>query len=213
VLLPATYGVLRISTTGSVMSSPSPLKRLETDYHHRFARISPKLTMLQVDNKMHRFRHLIRNGCETWCEHDAEGKLKQHCSGCETNITKLAVELFGESEGWSGESAGGYPRFPHGLEMGRARDGYSWVEAALISWKWLTHSGERSLDRSGSPRHSWLVFVRRGDMSDIGDMIAHGIMVGMIWVGVICFGAGALVVWGLPKLWHLIKPWLHTITG
>lgn len=50
-------------------------------------------------------------------------------------------------------------------------------------------------------------------MSDIGDAIAASIM--MMLIGV--FVAGVLLtltlVFGVPWLWHVLKPWLHAITG
>ena len=27
------------------------------------------------------------------------------------------------------------------------------------------------------------------------------------------FAAGMLMMWGIPKLWHVIMPWLHAVTG
>lgn len=39
----------------------------------------------------------------------------------------------------------------------------------------------------------------------------------MAWLFVAClaaaFALGALAVWGLPKLWEMLKPWVHAITA
>lgn len=43
----------------------------------------------------------------------------------------------------------------------------------------------------------------------IGDAIAGMFIV----IAVAAFGFGALLTWGLPKLWALVKPWLHAVTG
>jgi len=43
----------------------------------------------------------------------------------------------------------------------------------------------------------------------IGDAIIRGI----IAVAIMAFGLGALSVWGLPKLWELLKPLIHTWTA
>jgi hypothetical protein len=50
-------------------------------------------------------------------------------------------------------------------------------------------------------------------MSDIGNMMARALMVYTIIGASIAFSAGALAVWGLPKLWHALKPALHALTG
>lgn len=43
-----------------------------------------------------------------------------------------------------------------------------------------------------------------------------------IWDGLVAFfflsiaaaiGLGMVLAWGLPKLWQLLKPWLHSVTG
>lgn len=50
-------------------------------------------------------------------------------------------------------------------------------------------------------------------MGDIGAAIGASIMVMLVGV----FTAGVLLtltlVFGVPWLWHLLKPWLHAITG
>lgn len=30
---------------------------------------------------------------------------------------------------------------------------------------------------------------------------------------IVSFLAGSLAVWGLPKLWAFIKPWIHQVTA
>jgi len=47
------------------------------------------------------------------------------------------------------------------------------------------------------------------DGRGIGDAIAGA----MIAVALIGFAAGAFVFLGIPKIWELIKPWIHTITS
>lgn len=34
----------------------------------------------------------------------------------------------------------------------------------------------------------------------------------LIGIAVICFALGALCVWGLPLLWHWLKPIIHGLT-
>lgn len=43
----------------------------------------------------------------------------------------------------------------------------------------------------------------------IGDAIFRGIII----VAVVAFGLGALAVWGLPKVWELVKPFIHSLTA
>lgn len=55
-------------------------------------------------------------------------------------------------------------------------------------------------------------FTLEGKMSGYGDAIGNAVM-GMIqMVAVAAFAAGALSVWLLPKLWHLVKPIIHSVT-
>lgn len=32
-------------------------------------------------------------------------------------------------------------------------------------------------------------------------------------IAIVCICIGGLVVWGLPKLWELVKPWIHALTA
>ncbi len=50
-------------------------------------------------------------------------------------------------------------------------------------------------------------------MSDIGAMIGRSIASAFIVAIVISFALGALAVWGLPKLWTLLKPLIHQVTA
>jgi hypothetical protein len=45
------------------------------------------------------------------------------------------------------------------------------------------------------------------------DSIWDSIIIGLILFGLICFVLGVGVVWGLPKLWIIIKPIIHAITA
>lgn len=46
-----------------------------------------------------------------------------------------------------------------------------------------------------------------------GHAISQAIIGGIIVIAVAAFGLGALVMWGVPRLWELLKPWLHTLTA
>ena len=46
-----------------------------------------------------------------------------------------------------------------------------------------------------------------------GKAIGDAIMGGFIAVAVIAFGLGALLMWGVPKLWELLRPWIHALTA
>jgi cell division FtsZ-interacting protein ZapD len=47
----------------------------------------------------------------------------------------------------------------------------------------------------------------------IGEGFAYVLsrFIAMLFVG--AFIAGGLCVWGLPKLWAWIKPWIHQVTA
>lgn len=47
----------------------------------------------------------------------------------------------------------------------------------------------------------------------IGEGIAWAFGRFIVALAVIAFGLGALAVWGLPKLWAWIKPWIHQVTS
>lgn len=47
------------------------------------------------------------------------------------------------------------------------------------------------------------------DGNAIGDAIARFV----ILLAVAAFALGALAVWGLPKLWDVVKPWIHALTS
>jgi hypothetical protein len=53
--------------------------------------------------------------------------------------------------------------------------------------------------------------------TDMGTGMGDGIAKAMTFVFGCCIVGGILVggllVWGVPKLWGLVKPWLHQITG
>lgn len=46
-----------------------------------------------------------------------------------------------------------------------------------------------------------------------GSGIGSATMGAVIAVAVMAFGFGALVMWGVPKLWELVKPWIHALTA
>lgn len=46
-----------------------------------------------------------------------------------------------------------------------------------------------------------------------GRGIGNGIIGSLIVLAIMTFGAGALTVWGLPKLWELVKPLIHALTA
>jgi hypothetical protein len=47
----------------------------------------------------------------------------------------------------------------------------------------------------------------------IGDAIAWAMTRFIIGLAVVSFVLGALVVWGLPKLWDWLKPIIHAVTS
>ena len=49
--------------------------------------------------------------------------------------------------------------------------------------------------------------------SSFGSSIGQSLVVGIIILIIIAFSLGALVTWGLPKLWLFIKPIIHAITA
>ena len=48
--------------------------------------------------------------------------------------------------------------------------------------------------------------------SGFGRGIAESVVTGLIVLVIIVFVLGALTMWGLPKLWIIIKPIIHAIT-
>lgn len=50
-------------------------------------------------------------------------------------------------------------------------------------------------------------------MGGIGDAIAEGIVRLIILMFITGFALGGLLVWGLPKLWEVIKPFIHMWTA
>lgn len=49
--------------------------------------------------------------------------------------------------------------------------------------------------------------------SSFGRGIAESVAAGLIILVIIVFVLGALTMWGLPKLWIILKPVIHTITA
>ena len=49
--------------------------------------------------------------------------------------------------------------------------------------------------------------------SSFGRGIAESAVTGLIILVIIVFLLGALTMWGLPKLWIIIKPIIHTVTA
>lgn len=47
----------------------------------------------------------------------------------------------------------------------------------------------------------------------IGDAIAWALNRFIVVLFVAAFTLGALIVWGLPKLWHWLKPIIHQVTA
>lgn len=50
-------------------------------------------------------------------------------------------------------------------------------------------------------------------MSGLGDAIAYAAGIWLICFAAIVAGITAGLIYGIPWLWALIKPWLHSITG
>jgi hypothetical protein len=72
--------------------------------------------------------------------------------------------------------------------------------------------------------HDKTVSSRRGDLppafkgaeimdSGFGSSLAASIFMGLIILVVVVFLLGALTMWGLPKLWLIIKPIIHAVTA
>lgn len=57
-----------------------------------------------------------------------------------------------------------------------------------------------------------LVGDGKGGQMD-GRGIGDGIIAAIISVMTIAFCFGALAMWGLPKLWELVKPFIHALTA
>ena len=49
--------------------------------------------------------------------------------------------------------------------------------------------------------------------SSFGRGIVESAVTGLIILVIIVFVLGALTMWGMPKLWLIIKPIIHTITS
>ncbi len=50
-------------------------------------------------------------------------------------------------------------------------------------------------------------------MGGFGDAMYKAIIVQLFILAVVCVGFGALLVWGLPKLWAWISPIIHNFTA
>jgi hypothetical protein len=46
-----------------------------------------------------------------------------------------------------------------------------------------------------------------------GDSIWQSLLLGIILLVVVVFVLGMLTMWGLPKLWIILKPIIHAITA
>lgn len=46
-----------------------------------------------------------------------------------------------------------------------------------------------------------------------GNAIGEALVRFVISLVVAAFALGALAVWALPKLWGVVKPWIHTLTS
>jgi len=49
--------------------------------------------------------------------------------------------------------------------------------------------------------------------NDIGNAIAQAVGRMVVIAVIVAFVAGAVLMWALPKLWHLIKPLIHGWTA
>lgn len=49
--------------------------------------------------------------------------------------------------------------------------------------------------------------------SSFGRGIAESAVTGLIILVIIVFTLGAFTMWGLPKLWIFIKPFIHAVTS
>lgn len=50
-------------------------------------------------------------------------------------------------------------------------------------------------------------------MSYLGEGIARSVGSAILVLAAVCFGAGAILVWGAPKLWAWVKPFIHLLTA
>lgn len=48
-----------------------------------------------------------------------------------------------------------------------------------------------------------------GFAEEIGRQLFRWIAV----LAVVCLALGALLMWGIPKLWEILKPWIHSIAS
>lgn len=46
-----------------------------------------------------------------------------------------------------------------------------------------------------------------------GKLITDALVSAIITVAVVAFAVGALLAWGIPRLWAIVIPWLHRVTG
>ncbi|GEM_PF-1251063 len=46
-----------------------------------------------------------------------------------------------------------------------------------------------------------------------GDAIGEALVVFLVGAVALAFGLGAVFMWGLPKMWTLVKPWIHSLSG
>ena len=47
----------------------------------------------------------------------------------------------------------------------------------------------------------------------IGQVINEAIARAIVVLAVLAFSFGALAMWGIPKLWELLKPFIHMVTA
>lgn len=45
------------------------------------------------------------------------------------------------------------------------------------------------------------------------DAVARALGALIVGVSLVSFTLGGLVFWGVPKLWGILRPWLHAVTG
>ena len=50
-------------------------------------------------------------------------------------------------------------------------------------------------------------------MGDIGRAIAEGIITMIVFAFIAGVLLTAALIFGIPWLWHMLKPWLHTVTS
>lgn len=46
-----------------------------------------------------------------------------------------------------------------------------------------------------------------------GDSIEGAMVALIIIIAAVCTAGGALLMWGLPKVWEWVKPFLHNLTS